>query len=351
MSIEKSIAEAVRLIRDEGERFHLITKMAGQKEVSESQQYTSSVSFNASIPSDRDSPEFKEMRLLGRGSEGEVHEVREISTGITYARKLIYLDGHFGNTNRTEEQVRREVDIMRKLNHQHIARVLFWIKGKASCSIYMDPCAESNFRAYLERCCDDRYPAEALGIITPWFGCLLDAVAFAHARKIIHRDIKPNNILVKNGEVFLADFGEAKQISQQGMSITNNDWVCGTAVYRAPETVAGKPQGLPTDIFSLGCVFSEMITVCARRSLTEYQEWRKVIGIEFPFMFRASLPKVSDWIGGLKCNEELLDPVNHIIKRMLREDPAMRHDASQLLNWIRNADSGVKLFCDDHSVC
>jgi serine/threonine protein kinase len=237
---------------------------------------------------------------------------------------------------------------MRKLIHPHIASVLFWLKGPGSCSIFMEPSADYNLRGYLDKCCEDGHPPNTLETITPWFGCLLHALAFAHARKITHRDIKPANILVKNGQVFLADFGEAKDFSQLAMSMTSNYMMCGTPVYRAPEVTPGNPRGLPADVFSLGCVFSEMLTVCSGRSLTDYQEWRKAPELEFPFMFRANLKKVREWINKLESSEELIDPLSYLIKLMLKEDPKTRSSAQQLWSWLVNVNSGIKLYCDYH---
>ena len=248
--------------------------------------------------------------------------------------------------SRTEEQVRNEVEIMRRLNHIHVASVQFWLKSQTICSIFMWPSADYNLGVYLEDCCKDGCPDDNLKAIVPWFGCLLSALDFAHRLKIVHRDIKPSNILVKNQRVYLADFGEAKDNSL--CATTSHALVFGTPVYRAPEILPGNPRGFPADIFSLGCVFSEMLTVYSQRTLTEYREWRQVADSEYPIAFRENMGMVKAWIRQLKCDEQIHDYLDFLLKRMLIESPENRSTASQLWDWLMKDKSGKKFYCDDH---
>jgi hypothetical protein len=91
-----------------------------------------------------------------------------------------------------------------------------------------------------------------------------------------------------------------------------------------------------------------MLTVCSGRSLTEYQEWRKVPEHEFQFMFRANLKKVREWINNLESRKELIDPLSYLIKLMLKEDITMRSSAQQLWSWLVNVNSGIKLYYNYH---
>jgi serine/threonine protein kinase len=91
------------------------------------------------------------------------------------------------------------------------------------------------------------------------FGCLCAAVQYLHSQNCRHKDIKPANILIKHGEVFLTDFGTAR------------DWNCGeqgttigmagpyTPAYAAPEVADWEPRNEAADIWSLGCVYLDMI--------------------------------------------------------------------------------------------
>ena len=86
-----------------------------------------------------------------------------------------------------------------------------------------------------------------------------DALAAAHAAGIIHRDIKPGNIMVEpNGSVKVLDFGIARAVD--GHSLTQTATVLGTSAYMSPEQALGQPVDARSDIYSLGCVLYEMLT-------------------------------------------------------------------------------------------
>jgi serine/threonine protein kinase len=86
-----------------------------------------------------------------------------------------------------------------------------------------------------------------------------DALAAAHAAGIIHRDIKPGNIMIEpNGSVKVLDFGIARAVD--GGSLTQTATVLGTSAYMSPEQALGQPVDARTDIYSLGCVLYEMLT-------------------------------------------------------------------------------------------
>ena len=280
---------------------------------------------------------FVSKRPLGNGSYGEVDEVREISTGASYARKHIHLD-----TEKPPEtianEVKNEVAVMQKLRHLHIATVLFYLKEDEAYSIFMLPVADYDLRNFLSRCTKEDYPPTMTKRIYPWFGCLLDALAYAHKLKIKHQDIKPSNILIKNYQPYLCDFGLAKDFAELNASTSRGQKVQGTLIYRAPEIFPGQSRGSRADVFSLGCVYSEMFTVSQGKSLENYRDFRHGAGT---IAFRDCLPKVEEWLrsfDGNKLSDLLVDQILSMIDKNAED----RITAEQAVNFLKRERA---LFC------
>ena len=90
---------------------------------------------------------------------------------------------------------------------------------------------------------------------------MADALAYAHARGVVHRDIKPDNILFSSGHAVVTDFGIARAVDAAGGSqLTATGMAIGTPAYMSPEQAAGEPDvDGRTDLYSLGCVLYEML--------------------------------------------------------------------------------------------
>lgn len=280
---------------------------------------------------------FVEMRRLGGGSFGEVDEVRELTTGISYARKHIHFDRE-DSEEAIEEGVRNEVQIMQKLHHQHIATVLFYLKEDAAFSIFMLPVADSDLLHFFGRCEREDYPAALTKQIYPWFGCLLDALAYAHKLEIKHRDIKPSNILIKNHQPYLCDFGLARDLSEQVTSASHSQKVHGSLAYRAPESYPNNPRGRRADVFALGCVYSEMFNITQKQSLEDYRSARCTNGST---AFRDCLPKVHKWLNQFE-RKGLNDLLVVQILSMIDKDDNKRPASQKAVNDLRHERA---LFC------
>jgi serine/threonine protein kinase len=110
------------------------------------------------------------------------------------------------------------------------------------------------------------------GWMSSWFVCLSSALAYMHKQGIRHQDIKPSNIIHKGGRVYFTDFGSAGAVKDGHTTSTEMESPM-TPMYAAPEIIARyKPHGRGSDIFALGSVFCDMLTVMEDRSVESFQE-------------------------------------------------------------------------------
>ena len=290
--------------------------------------------------------QFEFRRRLGHGSFSHVDEVQEASTRSLYACKRVRLDNQSSTPpGRLEDLAQEEVNIMRRLRHQHIASVLMGNKDLNYYNIFMVPVADCNLRQYLENCTGSGYKPANLNPIFQWFGCILNALNHAHNLSIKHRDIKPSNILIKDKTPYLADFGLAKDFSEQESSFSEASSVEGTPQYFAPEYQSGERYGRSADVFALGCVFSEMLTVANYKSIDEYKNWRRPPqATHGSFAFRNSLPKVREWLHQIQKSQksQLNDILVDQTLGMLHQDPEQRPTAQDGVHILHRKPA---LFC------
>ena len=151
----------------------------------------------------------------------------------------------------------REVDFLRRMDHPNVARFLDF--GETDLLIYyvMNYIHGPTLREHLIQV--RKVPIDdTLRIASD----LLDGIAYAHSQGIVHRDVKPENIvLAKTGPV-LVDFGIARAIQAAGMDrLTKSGFVVGTSSYMSPEQIQGASDiDHRSDLYSLGCVLFECLT-------------------------------------------------------------------------------------------
>lgn len=345
--LESHIAETARRLEEARGRYDvMVTQAAEDEEREKTHLEQPSLDAQRTLPdcihenstSSREvQVRFVSKRTLGSGSYGEVDEVRELSTGASYARKHIHLDSD-KPADVIANEVKNEVAIMQKLRHLHIATVLFYLKDEEAYSIFMLPVADYDLRVFLSLCTKQECPPALTKQIYPWFGCLLDALAYAHKLKIKHQDIKPSNILIKNNQPYLCDFGLAKDFAEVNASTSRGPKVQGAMIYRAPEIKPNQSRGRKADVFSLGCVYSEMFSVAQGKSLEEYRDARHEAG---SIAFRDCIPKVENWLRSFERNK-LNDVLVDQILSMIDEDANNRHTAEQAVNFLKRERA---LFC------
>lgn len=208
-------------------------------------------------------------RRLGHGHSGYVEEVRDTSTGSTYARKTIQI---YTSRHREERHkiFQNEIKILRSLaQHHHFVRVIATFTEKRQLSLVLHPVADDgDLNSFLEdiRDANDKSTAhdidpEKLRVLQRAFGCLAGGLAFMHQFKVRHRDIKPQNILVHKGQVLYTDFGYSKDSSELSKSTSAGKPDFWTERFSAPEVLEYDERNSLSDVFSLGCVYVEILSV------------------------------------------------------------------------------------------
>lgn len=182
---------------------------------------------------------------------GEVHLAVQRTLGRKVAIKLLLARGMEDPTMR--ERFQREVLIMSTLNHPSIVTVF---ESETLSDGAMFIVMEFVEGSTLEDLRTERPPGDWRQVLA-WTRELAAALDFAHTRGIVHRDIKPHNIMIgANGHVKVMDFGIAKN---QGASHLTHDTIIGTPSYMSPEQARGGKIDGRSDLYSLGCVMYAMI--------------------------------------------------------------------------------------------
>ncbi len=199
-------------------------------------------------------PGFEYLRTLGRGGMGIVHGARQTALKRDVAIKMILADR--GASESQIARFRSEVEAVARFQHPNIVQIfeVGEIRGTPFCVLeYVEG---GTLGRYLDR--KPIPPAEAARIAES----LARAVHYAHQRQILHRDLKPGNILLTSDrEPKVADFGLAKHLDDD-TGQTQDGQVVGTPKYMAPEQARGDQRSLgpQTDVYSLGVILYEMLT-------------------------------------------------------------------------------------------
>jgi len=193
---------------------------------------------------------YKRTKKLGEGTYGIVYKAENVYTGEEVALKAIRLESEEEGVPCTAI---REISLLKELDHPNVVRLIEIIHDVDKLTLVFEFC-DQDLKQHLDA---------HFGIIDPtkikWFMYqLIKGVEYCHKRRVFHRDLKPQNLLIskKDNTLKLADFGLARAFT---VPVRNYSPEVVTLWYRAPEVLMGyKNYSTPIDMWSIGCIFAEM---------------------------------------------------------------------------------------------
>ena len=191
--------------------------------------------------------------LVGTGGMSTVYRARDQLLERYVALKVLH--PHYADDEEYVERFRREARSVAQLSHPHIVTVIDRGEDAGQQFIVFEYIDGENLKQFVERTgpLPTRRAVElALEIA--------DALAFAHEHELVHRDVKPQNVLLTaDGDAKVTDFGIARSLDVEH-GVTQTGTVLGTSNYLSPEQASGLPATTATDVYSLGVVIYELLT-------------------------------------------------------------------------------------------
>jgi serine/threonine protein kinase len=190
---------------------------------------------------------FQKLEKIGSGTYGVVYKIQDRQTKQIFALKKIKIEFE---CNGIPPTALREIVVLKNLKHQNIVNLLdiFLVTTKLYLIFeYLD----YDLKRYIDR------SQISLSTIKDFMRQLLEGLLFCHERRVIHRDLKPQNLLVSESNILkIADFGLSRAFSIPLFTLTHE---VVTLWYRAPEVLLGATRyTFSIDIWSVGCIFAEM---------------------------------------------------------------------------------------------
>ncbi|KAI9801817.1 MAG: hypothetical protein M1825_003190 [Sarcosagium campestre] len=291
----------------------------------------------------------KEVRYLGRGTYGDVHEIK-CKSGLLVARKRVYLQPRMQMA-----ELRREVKLLEKLDHKHIIKLGGSYTQHPVLALILWPVAVCDLGFFLQELdsfsqntAGDgpwqalKIPIEntpgsgrtsiyALNFLRSQMGCIANAVRYLHEsggkHTYIQEDLKPQNILLTAEGPYLTDFGLGFDFSDSSQSKTDGP-LLGTSLYYSPEMLRGEARGRESDIFALGCIFLQIETLLLGKSLSDLKSIRT--STEGSSSFGQNLRRLLDWINEVPRDGRWEQQRLPLIGSMLSAAPIERPDAKEI---------------------
>ncbi len=258
---------------------------------------------------------------LGKGGMGKLYRALDLKLQEEVAIKIIKPE--IASDRETMDRFSNELKLARKISHKNVGRMYELMDDEGAHYITMEYIAGQDLKGLIRQ--SGRLTVETALSIARQVG---EGLAEAHRLGVVHRDLKPHNILIdREGRAKILDFGIARSLQAKG--ITVEGMIIGTLGYMSPEQVEGKKVDARSDIFAFGCVLYEMLTGKGAFSRQTTAETIAAILHEDP-------PRVSE--SGVDIPEDL----QRIIGQCLEKDPERRFPSmNEVISLLTGPEKGA----------
>lgn len=261
--------------------------------------------------------------LIGSGAFGKVYLAIDKNTGSLFATKQVCLikDIYGQHTFKHNlDSLRKEIELLSKLKHKNIVSYLGTSKSTRNLYVHLEYIEGGSLSQLIHE-----FGKLSLPLIQHYTIQILTGLSFLHSKGIVHRDIKPNNLLItKDGILKLADFGCSKQV----IELSKFASYTGTSIYMSPESHRQKDVGKKADIWATGVTIIEMINGLG-------PIWINYTRLDL-FLYISGKTFEQDFINDhhqiLNINDGINQDCKDFIISCLKQNPIQRSDAQTLLN-------------------
>lgn len=276
------------------------------------------------------------MEKIGEGTYGVVYKAKDRVTGEIIALKKIRLEAEDEGIPSTAI---REISLLKELQHPNIVRLYDVVHTERKLTLVFE-FLDQDLKKYLDVC----DTGLELPILKSFLYQLLMGVAYCHHHRVLHRDLKPPNLLInREGQLKLADFGLARAF---GIPVRSYTHEVVTLWYRAPDVLMGSRRySTPVDMWSVGCIFAEMANgrplIAGTSEGDQLDRIFRLLGTpsrgEYPGIvelpeYHPNLPRYPPPPNGFVGLVPTLDATGvDLLSKMLQYDPARRVTANDAL--------------------
>lgn len=240
---------------------------------------------------------FKDLKEISKGGSAYVLHVQHKLSGKKFVCKRFPREIPIEKHREQLKIFEQEVTVLKSIRHHHIVRLVASITDLKSFSIILYPAAGVTLLEVLKY--KQSLLEKEIETLSYSFNCLATALTYLHKNSVLPNFIEPNNILLSGRRVLLYNFGISLEWKESENSTTGGTSTSFTRRYAAPEVhLNGEPQKWKADVWSLGCVFLEIISAVKGCSFDDIDAGECVQGQ------RLSLAAMKDWLEKLRVNQE-----------------------------------------------